>query len=50
MQISVHADMKSTKETIFEQKTPNSIHLWPNHFWNPIADASIKVQHEKTSI
>ena len=50
LQISVHTDMKSTKEALFEQKTPKSIHSWPNHFWNPIANFSIKVQYVKTSI
>ena len=42
--------MKSTKEAIFQQKTPKSIHSWSNHFWNPIANVSVKVQYEKTSI
>ena len=50
LQISVHTDMKSTKESIFKQKTPKSIHSWSNHFWNPIANVSVKVQFEKTSI
>ena len=31
MQILVHTDMKSTKEAIFQQKTPKLIHSWSNH-------------------
>ena len=50
LQISVHTDMKSTREAISQQKTPKSIHSWPNHFCNPIANVSVKVQYEKTSI
>ena len=50
LQISVHTDMKSTKEAIFQQKNPESIHSWLNHFWNPIPNASVKMQYEKTSI
>ena len=50
MQISVHTAMKSTKEAISERKTQKSIHWRPNHFWDPIAHVSIKVQYEKTSI
>ena len=50
MQISVRKDMKSTKDAIFEQKTTKSIHSWSNHFWNPYANVSVKVQYEKTSI
>ena len=50
LQISVHTAMKSTKEAISQQKTPKSIHSGPNHFWNPIANVSVKVQYEKTSI
>ena len=50
LQIPVHTEMKSTKEAIFGQKTPKSIPSWPNHFWNPIANVSIKMQYEKTSI
>ena len=50
LQISVHTDMKSTKEAIFQRKTPKSIHSWSNQFWNPIANVSVKVQYEKTSI
>ena len=38
--------MKSTKEAISQQKTPKSIHSWPNHFWNPIENVSVKVQVE----
>ena len=49
MQISVHTD-RSTEEAIFQQKTPKSILSWPNHFWNPTANVSVKVQYEKTSI
>ena len=30
-------------------KNPESIHLWSNQFWNPIANVSVKVQNEKTS-
>ena len=50
LEISVHTEMKSTKEAISQQKTPKSIHSWPNHFWNQIANVSVKVQYEKTSI
>ena len=50
LQISVHTDMKSTTEAISERKTQKPIHWRPNHFWNPIANVSIKVQYEKTSI
>ena len=50
MQILVHTDMKSTKEAIFQQKTPKLIHSWSNHLWNPIANVSVKMQYEKTSI
>ena len=50
LRISVHTDMKTTKEAIFQQKTPKSIHSWSNHFWNPITNDSVKVQYEKTSI
>ena len=42
--------MKSAKEAIFNQKTPKLIPSWPNHFWNTIANVSIKKQYEKTSI
>ena len=31
-------------------KTQKSIHSWSNHFWNPIAYVSVKVQYEETSI
>ena len=31
-------------------KTSKSIHLLSNQFWNPIANVSVKVQNEKTSI
>ena len=50
LQISFHTEMKSTREAISQQKTPKSIHSWSNHFWNPIANVSVKVQYEKTSI
>ena len=50
VQISVHTDRKSTKEGISQQKTPKSTHSWSNHFWNPIANVSVKVQYEKTSV
>ena len=50
LQISVHKDEKSTKKAIFHWKTSKSIHLWSNQFWNPIANVSVKVQKEKTSI
>ena len=50
VQISVHTDMKSTKEGISQQKTPKSTHSWSNHFWNPIANVYVKVQYEKTSV
>ena len=49
VQISVHTDMKSTREGISQQKTPKSAHSWSNHFWNPIATVSVKVQYEKAS-
>ena len=48
LQISVHTDMKSTEEAIFQQKTPKSIHLWSNQFWNPIKNVSVKQQYEYT--
>ena len=48
--ISVHTDSKSNKEAIFQQKIPKSTHSWSNHFWNPIANVSVKVQYEKASI
>ena len=54
MQISVHTDMKSTKEAIFQQKTQKSILSWSNHFWNPIArlrqsaiGENFNLKHEK---
>ena len=50
MQISVHTDMKSTKKGSSQLQTQKSIQSWPNHFWNPIANVSVKVQYEKTSI
>ena len=50
MPLSVHTDIKTTKEAIFEQKTPKSIHSCSNHFWNPVANVSVKAQYEKTSI
>ena len=50
MQNSVHTDMKSTKEAIFQQKTPKSIQSWSNNFWNPIANVYVKVQYEKASL
>ena len=50
MQISVYTDKKSTKEGISQQKTPKSTHSWLNNFWNPIANVSVKVQYEKTSV
>ena len=50
LQISVHTDMKSTKETILQQKTTKPIHSLSDHFWNPIGNVSVKVQYEKTSI
>ena len=50
LQISVHTDEKSTKKAILHWKTSKSIHLWSNQFWNPIANVSVKVQNEKTSI
>ena len=48
-QTSVHTDMKSTQEAIFQQKNPKSIHSWSNHFWNSIPNVSVNVQYEKTS-
>ena len=50
MQISVHTDMKSTKEANFDQKTPKSIPFVAKSLLEPIADVSIKMQYEKTSI
>ena len=50
LQISVQTDTKSTKEAIFQQRIPKSTHSWSKHFWNPIANVSIKVQYEKTLI
>ena len=44
MQNLDHTDLRSTKEAIFQQKNPKSIHSWPNHFWNPIANVSVKKQ------
>ena len=44
LQTSVHTDMKSTRKAISQQKTPKSIHSWSNHFWNPIANVSVKTQ------
>ena len=36
----------------FPTKNPKikSLHSWPNHFWNPIANVSVQVQYGKTSI
>ena len=48
--ISVREGMKSTKDAIFEQKNTRSMHSWSNHFWNPNANVSVKVQYEETSI
>ena len=50
MQILVHTDMKSTKESIFQQKTQKSIHSWSNHFWNPIANVSVKAIRENFNL
>ena len=48
LQILVHVDMKTTKRSIFWQKTPKSIHPCSNQFWNPVANVSLKVQPEQT--
>ena len=50
VQISVHTDMKSTKEGISQQNTAKSTHSWSNQFWNPLANFSVKVQYEKSSV
>ena len=50
MQISVNAGMKSTKRGILQHKTPMITQWWSNNFWNPIANVSVKMHHEKTSI
>ena len=50
VQISVYTDKKSTKESISQQKTPKSNHSWSDHFRNPIANVSVEVQYEKTSV
>ena len=44
MKISVHADMKSTKRGIFQQKTPKITQSWSNQFWIPIANVSVTLQ------
>ena len=49
MQISVHADMKSTNGGIIRQKTPEIAQSWSNHFRNSNAIVSVKVQCETTS-
>ena len=49
LQGSVHADMKSIKRVLFQQKTLKSTHSWSNQFWNPIAMVSVTLQFEKTS-
>ena len=41
-QISVDADMKSTKRDVFQQKTTKMFQSWSNHFWKPIAKVSVK--------
>ena len=48
-QISVHTDMRSTKKK-FSNKNPKINHSWSKYFWNPIANVSVKLQYEKTSI
>ena len=50
LQISVHADIKTTKRGISQQKTPTLTQSWSNQFWNPIANISVTLQYEKTSI
>ena len=49
-QISVVADSNSKPRGIFKEKTPKSIHLWWNQFWNPIANVSAKKLSEETPI
>ena len=49
MQISVHADMKSTKRGIIQQKTPKKTQSLSNQFWIPHANVSVTLQCEKTS-
>ena len=48
MQSLVHADMKSTKRSIFKQKTPKLTQSWSNQFWIPIANVSVTLQYDKT--
>ena len=53
--LAIHADFSPCKYEVDEMrhnptKTQKSIHSWSNHFWNPIANVSVKVQYEKTSI
>ena len=50
LQILFYADMTTMKRDIFQQKNPKIIHSWLNQFWSPIANLSVKVQYDKTSI
>ena len=49
LQILVHVDMKSTKKDQFQQKALKSNRFWSSQFWNPIANPSVKVEHQITS-
>ena len=50
MQISVRADIKSTKRGIFQQTTPKLTKSWLNQFWIPIPHVPVTLQYEETSI
>ena len=50
MQISVHAYMKSTNQGICQQETLKRTPSWSNQFGIPIAELSVTLQYDKTSI
>ena len=50
VQNSVHTDMKSTKEAIFQKRPQNQSIRGVKTLWNPIANVSVKIQYEETSI
>ena len=49
LQISIPAELKTKKRSIFQRNTANSYRSWSNQFWNPLANVPVKVQYEKTS-
>ena len=37
------------EQGLLQQKHSTSIHSWSNQFWNPIANFSVKMEHNRTS-